>query len=158
MWLLISDTHDNMDKIKKIPDLIKNYSITKVFHCGDMVSPFTVKYFLNSGTEFYGIFGNNDGEKIGLNKVSGNLIGYGPRAVETDGKKIFMMHEPYSLIAAENSGVYDYVFFGHTHEKVNRKNNNTFVINPGEGCGWLTGKATCAVINPFTEEVKIVEI
>ncbi len=158
MWLVLSDSHDNMDKLKKIPDLIQEYNIDTIFHCGDFVSPFTLPYLILDDIDFYGAFGNNDGEKLLLYEKSNKKIKNGPITIKKDGKKIFLMHEPYSLEAAENSGIYDYVFFGHTHEIVNRKTGKTVVLNPGEFSGWLTGKATYGIIDPNEAKVEIKEL
>ncbi|OQY09534.1 MAG: YfcE family phosphodiesterase [Marinitoga sp. 4572_148] len=159
MWLVISDTHDNMHKMKEIEKIIERENITAVFHCGDFVAPFVLPYILKEGIDFYGVFGNNDGEKLLLSERSNKRILSGPRELEVDGYKILMMHEPYALRGAENSGLYDFIFFGHTHEIVNKKKENgTVIVNPGEGSGWLTGRATVALIDPVDKEVNIMEI
>jgi len=49
---------------------------------------------------------------------------------------------------AESSGLYDYVFFGHTHEVVFRQHGKTLIINPGEACGWVRGIASCVLLEP----------
>jgi putative phosphoesterase len=158
MWLLISDTHDNIHKMKEVEKIIERENITAVFHCGDFVAPFVLPYIIKDGIDFYGVFGNNDGEKLLLSERSNRIILPGPREINIEGKKILMMHEPYALRAAEKSGLYDFVFFGHTHEIVSRKENGTVVVNPGEGSGWLSGRATIALIDPVDKEVNILEI
>ncbi|WP_240739396.1 metallophosphoesterase [Marinitoga lauensis] len=159
MWLVISDTHDNMHKMKEIEKIIERENITAVFHCGDFVAPFVLPYIIKEGIEFYGVFGNNDGEKLLLSERAQKRILPGPREINLEGYKVLIMHEPYALKAAEESGLYDFVFFGHTHEIVNRRNDNgTIVVNPGEGSGWLTGRATVALIDPTDKEVNIMEI
>ncbi|KAF2955388.1 MULTISPECIES: metallophosphoesterase [Marinitoga] len=158
MWLLISDTHDNIHKMKEVEKIIERENITAVFHCGDFVAPFVLPYIIKDGIDFYGVFGNNDGEKLLLSERSNRRILPGPREINIEGKKILMMHEPYALRAAEKSGLYDFVFFGHTHEIVSRKENGTVVVNPGEGSGWLSGRATIALIDPVDKEVNILEI
>jgi hypothetical protein len=158
MWLLISDTHDNIHKMKEVEKIIERENITAVFHCGDFVAPFVLPYIIKDGIDFYGVFGNNDGEKLLLSERSNRRILPGPREINIEGKKILMMHEPYALRAAEKSGLYDFVFFGHTHEIVSRNENGTVVVNPGEGSGWLSGRATIALIDPVDKEVNILEI
>ncbi|MGM0639996.1 MAG: metallophosphoesterase [Thermotogota bacterium] len=158
MWMIISDTHDNIEKLKKIKRIVKENNVDTIFHCGDYVAPFSLPYLLIDGVKFIGIFGNNDGEILGLSKKSGNIITPGPKNIEHQGKKIFMMHEPYSLEAAEKSNFYDFVFFGHTHEVVTKKTKNTLIINPGEASGCLTGNSTLCILNPENKEYKIIEI
>ena len=51
------------------------------------------------------------------------------------------------------SGKFDIILSGHTHNVVNVKHENgVLVVNPGEACGYLTGKATFAIVN--TDEMK----
>ncbi|MFX0100877.1 MAG: metallophosphoesterase family protein, partial [Candidatus Hodarchaeota archaeon] len=67
------------------------------------------------------------------------------------GLKILMLHghtiseEMIDSIAA--SGKYDLVFYGHFHkirdEIISEK---TRVLNPGEACGYLTGKSTAMLL------------
>jgi len=148
MWMIISDTHDNMKVVEEVPYVVEKYKVDSIFHCGDFVAPFVLKSFMIPGVDFFGVFGNNDGEKVLLSKKSDGRITYGPTAIEHQGKKIFMMHEPYSLMPAESSGLYDYVFFGHTHEVVFRQHGKTLIINPGEACGWVRGVASCVLLEP----------
>lgn len=67
--------------------------------------------------------------------------------IEIQGKKIALMHEPQMIDALAQSGNFDIVIYGHTHEVDIRKINNTLIINPGEACGWLYGKATVVLLN-----------
>ncbi|NUU97875.1 metallophosphoesterase [Marinitoga sp. 1138] len=158
MWLVVSDTHDNMHKMKEIEKIIERENITAVFHCGDFVAPFILPYIIKENIEFYGVFGNNDGEKLLLSERSNGRILPGPRIIEVESKKIMMMHEPFALEAAEKSGLYDFIFFGHTHEIVHRVTGKSVIVNPGEASGWLTGRATVALVDPKDGEVNIMEI
>ncbi|ANQ53163.1 metallophosphatase [Thermosipho sp. 1063] len=156
MWLILSDSHDNLTKAKEIEKIISKYSIEAVFHCGDFVAPFILPYFLKE--QFYGVFGNNDGEKLLLSQKSNYRIKPGPYEITLNNFKILIMHEPYALNAAKNSDLYDFVFFGHTHELLAEKHNNTLIINPGESSGWLTGKATAVILEPLTKKYEILNI
>jgi len=50
------------------------------------------------------------------------------------------------------------VVHGHAHEaKVYRK-GRTLIVNPGEACGYLTGRSTIALLDTSKLEVKIVEL
>lgn len=158
MWMIISDTHDNVEKLKKVKKIVKENDVDTIFHCGDYVAPFSLPYIIIDGVQFFGIYGNNDGEILGLNKKSNGIITHGPKTLEHQGHKIYMMHEPYSLKAAENSSLYDFIFFGHTHEIVTRKSGKSLIINPGEACGCLTGKSTLCILNPENKEYKIIEL
>jgi predicted phosphodiesterase len=50
------------------------------------------------------------------------------------------------------------VVSGHTHIPVNKIRGKTLVICPGEVCGYLSGKATIALLDTAKHEAQIVEI
>ncbi len=142
---IISDTHDNMPQIKKAVDLFHERKVEHVIHAGDFTSPFTFRIFKNLACGFTGIFGNNDGDKLLLNKMSGGRVFNQPHIFELAGKKIVVMHEHHLVDALSDSGHYDIIIYGHTHKPEIKKVKDTFVINPGEAGSWLYGKSTIAV-------------
>ncbi len=145
---IISDTHDRMEAIKWFVDEFKKQGVKIVLHAGDIISPFAAKPFADFN--FTAVFGNNCGEKLFLRDTIeefGGKIKQGPIELEINGKKFALMHEPYALNPFAKSGLFDYVIYGHTHEVVKRKEGNTMVLNPGEACGYLTGKATALVLD-----------
>jgi putative phosphoesterase len=62
------------------------------------------------------------------------------------------------LNALINCGGFDAVVHGHSHADVSRKNGKTLVVNPGEVCGYLTGRATIALLDTVKREASIVEL
>ncbi len=157
-WLVISDTHDNIPMLKKLPGIVNGYGVNRIFHAGDFIAPFVMPYLLLDNVEFIGIFGNNDGERLFMRDRSGDRVKVGPIEVDTDYGKVFLMHEPYSLDAAIYSGLYEFVFYGHTHKIDVRLEKGVLVVNPGEYCGYLTGVSTVAIVDPITKDVEIVEV
>ena len=59
---IISDTHDNMSKIKSAVEFFKKAGIKTVLHCGDHTAPFALNPFKKSGLHLIAIWGNNEGE------------------------------------------------------------------------------------------------
>ena len=55
-----------------------------------------------------------------------------------------------------NSGKYDVILYGHTHKAEVRKLNGTLIVNPGEACGYLSGKYTFATVDLKNLEAEIV--
>jgi putative phosphoesterase len=154
---IISDTHDNINKIKEAISLLKEREIKNLIHLGDYCSPFSMP--LLQMEKVYAIFGNNDGDKLMLQKKAneyGFSIVNSPISITIEGRKIAVMHEPYEIEAFRKSGIYDIVFHGHTHESYIKKEPLT--VNPGELCGYLSGKATFAIVDLETLECEIVEI
>ncbi|WP_448376958.1 metallophosphoesterase [Fervidobacterium sp.] len=158
LWMIISDSHDNIPNVKKFMNIAIEKGVTHIFHLGDIVSPFLAPYFLIDGVNFFGIFGNNDGEKFFLMEKFQKKLHNQPYEKEEAGYRIFLMHEPYALIPAIKSQLYDFIFYGHTHQIDIRMEGKTLVINPGESCGYLTGKATAVILEPATKKYEVIEL
>ncbi len=145
---VISDTHDNLASITRGIDFFRANGVTHVIHCGDMVSPFAAPLFRKAAFDsFTSVFGNNDGEWLYLSRMIEpfGTIAKGPIFPEIAGLRFAIMHEPMpdDILAALPV---DIVLYGHTHERVMRA-GSPLVINPGEGCGYLTGIASAAIID-----------
>lgn len=155
---IISDTHDHMDNIRKALKIFKENDVKAIIHAGDFVSPFTWRVFKDFDGEFYGVFGNNDGDRVLLKKMYGERIQPQIRHFEIEGKKIALMHEPQMIDALAFSGSFDLIVYGHMHEVDIRKINNTLIINPGEACGWLYGKATVIILDMEKLEPAVISL
>lgn len=142
---IISDTHDNMPQIKRAVDLFNERKVGHVVHAGDFTSPFTFRILKDLTCGFTGIFGNNDGDKLLLQKMSEGRVFNQPHIFELEGRKIVVIHEHHIADALADSGHYDVVIYGHTHKPDVRKVKSTLVINPGEAGSWLYGKSTVAI-------------
>ncbi len=156
---IISDTHDHLDRLRVALRRFVDAGVDVVLHAGDIVSPFMVVPFQETGLHLIGVFGNNDGDKLFLRerfKGVGDL-NFGPYEVELGGRKIVIMHEPRSLEALIASGKYDLVVYGHTHE-VDVREGRPLVVNPGECGGWLSGRATCALVDLKGLRAEIIEL
>lgn len=62
----MSDSHDNLDAIRKAVKIFNEQNLDIVIHAGDLISPFTSYEFENLDAEFVAVYGNNDGEREGL--------------------------------------------------------------------------------------------
>lgn len=147
---IMSDSHDNLDAIKKAVKFFNNAKVDLVIHAGDLISPFTAKEFKNLKCEFKAVFGNNDGEKDGLRYFYKDLCF--PDSLielEVENRKIAVNHGTNETIvdALVKSEKYDIVVRGHTH-KLEIKEGKCMMINPGETCGYLSGKKTVVLLDP----------
>jgi hypothetical protein len=124
-----------------------------VIHAGDYVAPFAVKEFANLRAPFHGVFGNNDGERAGINKIMPQIC-EPPLHLNLGGRKIVVSHKPGDLSDAQKRAA-DIVICGHTHERLVEHRDDYLFVNPGELGGWLTGNATVAVIDTETLAVEI---
>lgn len=146
---LLSDTHDHLSYIRKAVEAFNDLQVAQVLHAGDYVAPFVVDALQHLKMPLHGIFGNNDGERIGLkNRLTAiGSVQVQPLFLELGGRRIAMVHEPEPVLPFARSGLYEVVIYGHTHRPEVRQEGNCLVINPGEVCGWLTGKPTVAVLD-----------
>ncbi|MEK6653475.1 MAG: metallophosphoesterase [Nitrospirota bacterium] len=155
---IIADTHDNLPMTKKAVELFKDRKVDYMIHAGDFTSPFTLKLFSELKCRYAGVFGNNDGDKLLLQERSGGSIKNQPLMLTLDGKKIVVVHEHHTVDALADSGHFDVVIYGHTHEPLVKKVNTSLLINPGEVCGWLYGKPTAALLDLNKMEAEIIEL
>ncbi len=166
---VLSDSHDHMNNILKAVSIINQRNVDALIHCGDYVAPFVKRWFdkLNNSIKknFYGVFGNNDGEKLFLKQNLGQICEFAENGnemiLELGGKRIFVSHMPKqkTIEALANSGHFDIILSGHTHSLSNKKlENGILIVNPGELCGYLTGKATFAIIDTDKMESEIIEL
>ncbi|MBN1792857.1 metallophosphoesterase [Candidatus Woesearchaeota archaeon] len=130
---IISDTHDNIDSIRKAVSIFKTRKVEFVIHCGDIIAPATVKYFESLKMKF--IFGNCDGNRSLILKRVEEIKG------EHHGRIMEIKHRGKSICAVhgDNQGIfekalgqgYDYLLHGHTHIPEDRKIKDTRVLCPG---------------------------
>jgi len=154
---LISDTHDNLPKIKSAVSFFQKNRVNLILHAGDFVAPFAVREFTSCGIEFKGVFGNNDGEKIEILKMAQGRIFFPPLSLDLNGFSVFITHN-IDLIKGVNLQSYNLVLYGHTHKSYIKEHNGSFIVNPGEGCGVLSGEATVGLLDLKREKLDIVKI
>lgn len=161
---IISDTHDNLPLVNHAIKRLNQEKVEIVLHAGDYVAPFTVARFKQLKAKLIGVFGNNDGDHAFLKKrfadietaeIRGNFA-----EVDVDGLKIALLHgeENELLQSLIDTKYYDVVVHGHSHEANMHKKGKTTVLNPGEVCGYLSGKSTLALLDTETKEAKIVQL
>lgn len=147
---VISDTHDNVPKIEAAVAHFNHAGVDAVLHCGDFVAPFALLPFKKLLPKLYLVYGNNDGEKKGLRALAaehGWTLGPMPMEVELGGRKIVMLHEPDRLEDLRRAAQHDLIVYGHTHKPRASHDGGRLSLNPGEGGGWLSGRATLAVVD-----------
>lgn len=157
-YLLISDTHGELEKTKEI---IKKYpNLDGYFHLGDI--GFDVQYLKN----FYIIKGNHDKNlnfpkeyilNLGKYRVlcihgdcmDNEIAKYIENISDVDQdiamQKVFQVYYD-KLSLYVKSKKCNVVFFGHTHAKCFAKCNNVFLINPGSICFGMNG-VTYAIVS-----------
>lgn len=157
---IIADTHDNRPHIRKATRHLIDHDVGLVIHAGDFIAPFTAKDFDGLTCPFVGVFGNNDGERLGLANMYAELGPLHPVSTELEhaGRKIYVRHEPDAIEAIAASGHYDLVIYGHTHQIDIRQTGSTWIVNPGECCGWTTDRSTLVIFDLKKMEPTLIEI
>jgi hypothetical protein len=155
----MADSHDNKHGVLSAIRLFKDRQIQLLLHAGDYIAPFTAGWMSDVGVPMIGVFGNNDGEKFGLQAKFADLgpIHRAPYPFEYEEKRFLMLHEPDAVDALAASGYYDVIIYGHTHV-VDVREGKTLVINPGETGGWTTGRCTVGLLDLDSMGVEIVDL
>ena len=131
---IISDTHNNLHNIQAVRRIVLSENVDAIIHCGDLTEADVLDYF--GDFILYCAFGNGDfGIEVEQrvrwlnpeNRAADDLI------LELGSKRVFVTHGHVhsSLKHAIDSGLYDFVFHGHTHRFKDELVGNTHVINPG---------------------------
>ncbi len=154
---VISDTHDNLNAINKAVKFFNSEQVDLVLHAGDFVSPFTLMMLKELSCKLIGVFGNNDGDKLMLKKMSEGSIYNSPHTINLGDKRAIISHE-LPLEALIQSQYYDLIVFGHTHQVDSRVVDKTIIINPGECGGWLSGNSTVAICNLDEKKTQVVTL
>jgi uncharacterized protein len=162
---ILSDSHDNVPMIERAVGRFNAAECELVLHAGDLVAPFALAVLAKLSCPWKAIFGNNDGEKIGLKLKAASLGGSiqkPPLVVETGGRRIAVLHDCPDPQGAARTLSADVLIYGHTHqllvEQPQGDGKPPLLLNPGECGGWLSGDPTVALLNTDNLEVEIIEL
>ncbi|WP_437205048.1 metallophosphoesterase [Planctomicrobium sp. SH664] len=157
---IFADTHDHLDNIRRAVKVFNDRECACVLFAGDLVSTFAVPPLRQLKCPFYGCFGDNEGNKIGL--VGGlRLVGQIQEAPAlytlSDGTRVVLVHMERQLAGLQED--YDMAICGHTHRPaVKQDEQGRLLINPGETSGWTFGQPTVALLETDTRQVEIVPL
>jgi len=139
---IFSDSHDNLWNLEKALNQARDLEVAALLHCGDMNSPFVVKFMAErfSGP-IHIIFGNNEGDGRLIQQVAANydnVSHHGDYAeLELFGRKIAMIHYPEPALRIAQSGQFDLVCYGHDHTQYKDEVGRGLLVNPGELMGFF---------------------
>jgi hypothetical protein len=157
---ILSDTHDNLTRVRQAVRLFDDAGCDLVVHAGDFVAPFTVEELRNLRVPVRAVFGNCDGERAGLARAFQGLgeIAESPLRFEHAGLRFLVCHldAPVGRYLAEKSC--DVLVFGHTHKPLIERREGVLLVNPGEAGGWLRGKSTVALLDPAALTAEIITL
>ncbi len=157
---IMSDSHDHLPAIRQAVDFFNEEKVDLVIHAGDLISPFTAREFNRLEAQFQAVFGNNDGEREGLKSAYAELCELDDfKAFNVAERKIAVIHGHQETLVDSlmASAYYDVLIRGHTHQ-LEINTGRTITINPGETCGYLSGKKTLVLLDPLDLCYEIVEL
>lgn len=160
---IISDSHDNLENLKKIIDFLEKEKIKILLHCGDVASFETLNEILKrfSG-KVYLVLGNMDKDYRLEEKISifDEKLKFEKEFLEIEigKKKLAICHFPDLAKKLAKTQKYDFVFYGHTHLLSKKTIGKTKLICPGEVAG-IFFKSTFLILDLENEnlELKLVE-
>ncbi|MEX0896100.1 MAG: metallophosphoesterase [Patescibacteria group bacterium] len=148
---LVSDSHDHWENLKKAVHLANEADCEVLLHAGDLIAPPGIEMLKPFQGEVYFVWGNNEGEKVGITRqmdaaesltLAGDVLD-----MEIGGLSVFMNHYPTIAQLAFQAGSYDLVVYGHDHAYHVEEADAQFLINPGEICGYRTGVASFVIFD-----------
>ncbi len=136
---IVSDSHDRIDHLEWAIEESTKREVKRLFHCGDLISPFMLLTLAKFPGPVDFIFGNNKGDIFLLCKLLKDyphLNLHGDEAfLEIEGIKIALVHYPKIAEQLALGKKFDYIFCGHTHKFKVWEIGSTLIINPGELMG-----------------------
>jgi len=161
---MMADTHDNLPQVEKAVRKFNEENVSLVLHAGDYVAPFVIPKFKELHAKLIGVFGNNDGDREHLRKAFSENPNFEVRGnfaeVQAEGLKVALLHgsERELLKVLIESQFFDVVVHGHSHVAEAYRKGRTLVVNPGEVCGYLTGKSVITLFDTVKREATQVEL
>jgi len=153
---VVSDTHDRLPTLRTVLERFAERRITTVLHPGDIVAPFAARVLAAFPGTVHVTFGNNDGERRGLRQVLPQLQD-GPQRLELAGRRI-LLHHALEWCRPETVAWADVIVTGHTHEVSIETRDGKLFVNPGECCGWVSGRATAAIVDLERNAAELIEV
>jgi putative phosphoesterase len=159
---VLSDTHNNQPAIRSALDLARGRGAEETLHCGDLTSASMIELF--RGWTLNYVEGNMDRDPAGI-RVAVERLGMGSAFgmelhLERDGLRIAVMHgnraERFS--AAIQSGEFDFIFYGHTHQRRDERIGRTRVVNPGALGGAAMGNYSFCVLDTASREIEFIGV
>jgi putative phosphoesterase len=157
---ILSDSHDNLVTLRRAVALFNDLGCDLVIHAGDFVAPFAAAELRNLRSPVKAVFGNCDGERVGLAKVFEGMgeVREAPLSFTHAGLRFAVCHLDGPVPGYLASIPCDVLVFGHTHMPLSEQRNGVLVVNPGEAGGWLHGRSTAALLDPATRTVDFLDL
>jgi len=158
---LIADTHDRLPAIAELVRQMQDAGAGMILHAGDYCSPFALRAFEDAHMSLAGVFGRNDGDPQGLvtraQSAFGTELFESPHSFEIGGRRILLVHD-IGDVNKRSVLSHEIVIHGSTHQQEMKTRGDTLIVNPGEGCGWLYGTPSAALLELDSREVQFLTL
>ena len=159
---VLSDTHNDLSNLRAALQVFRAEGIPRLIHCGDLTGPELAMEL--AGFEVTYLVGNMDAHRGSIaaalrqanpaNRIRDTFTG------EVGGVPVAATHGHHSG-AVENlahSGLYAWVFHGHTHRRRNEIVGSTRIINPGALGGLKPEYRSACVVDLVKAEARFVRV
>lgn len=164
---VVSDSHDRLDALRRFLGVLRSVAgPAYLIHLGDVVSPFALRYIVESLPEGVGlrvVLGNNDGDKVLLGRLA-EVVDQ-PEELELCGLRAIALHGFKSPELTERlvdgiacAGYYDVVMYGHTHRPRLERRCSSLLLNPGALSGYLAERSTYALVDCAALRASVVDL
>jgi putative phosphoesterase len=158
---LLSDTHDRLPAIDGLIREMMSRGVGMVLHAGDFCSPLALRPVLENNVTLAGVFGRNDGDHEGLRAYAASGLGIelfeSPHSMEVAGQTILLVHD-LGDVAPRSIEQHSVVVHGFTHREEMKTRGDALIVNPGEGCGWLYGPPSAAILDTDSRRVEFIQL
>ena len=158
---LIADTHDRIPVIAEFVKLMQEAGVAMLIHAGDYCAPFALSPIEEASMSLAGVFGRNDGDRQGLLAKAtagfGAELYEGPHSFELGGQRLLVVHDIGDVQPRSIEG-HSIVVHGFTHQQEMKHRGDTLIVNPGEGCGWLYGTPSAAILDVDSRRVEFLTL
>lgn len=145
---VVSDTHNRLPNVLRIVELFNESGVERVVHTGDITQAKTLDVLAGLRAPLVGVYGNND-ERASLAEAAHRLgieLFEAPLYLDWMDRRIVVVHDPRDLEALTDPN-WDVALHGHTHLRVETRQDDRLVFNPGECAGYLTGHNAIGVVD-----------
>jgi hypothetical protein len=151
---VVSDTHNHLRNVERVVEIFNRVGVDRVVHTGDITQPKTLAALAALTAPLFGVFGNNDLEREGLDEVCerfGLDFNEGARRFQWCDRSVLVVHDPLDI----PPGDHDLVLHGHNHRTIIERGAGRLTFNPGQSAGHLQGHNRVGIVDLATLHPRI---
>ncbi|MGD9949954.1 MAG: YfcE family phosphodiesterase [Desulfobulbus sp.] len=137
---VLSDSHDQIPNLHLAVQKANQAQADILIHCGDLISPFMLRYLHAFNGPVHLIYGNNAGDQHLISARCGktftNIQHHGTHgSITVRGWRIAFIHYPELARELARSDKYHLVCYGHNHIFHSERLGDCLLVNPGDLLG-----------------------